>query len=78
MGKHPTKSLLFLEKLLTWWSKIFILKGIKDTSNKTYLQLMRNGLYYEIPKFQRDYSWNPEQLDDLWFDLMSLAENEEM
>lgn len=54
------------------------MKGIQDTSNKTYRQLMGNGLRYEIPKFQRDYSWESEQWDDLWFDLMSLVENEEM
>lgn len=54
------------------------MKGIQDTSNKTYRQLMGNGLRYEIPKFQRDYSWETEQWDDLWFDLMSLIENEEI
>lgn len=54
------------------------MKGIQDTSNKTYRQLMGNGLRYEIPKFQRDYSWETEQWDDLWFDLMSLFENEEI
>jgi uncharacterized protein with ParB-like and HNH nuclease domain len=53
------------------------MKGIQDTSNKTYRQLMGNGLRYEIPKFQRDYSWETEQWDDLWFDLMSLIDNEE-
>ena len=54
------------------------MKGILNPSNKTYRQLMGNGLRYEIPKFQRDYSWEAEQWDDLWFDLMSLIENEEM
>lgn len=53
------------------------MKGIQDTSNKTYRQLMGNGLRYEIPKFQRDYSWETEQWDDMWFDLMSLVDNEE-
>ena len=28
------------------------MKGIQGTSNKTYRQLMGNGLRYEIPKFQ--------------------------
>lgn len=53
------------------------MKGIQDTSSKTYRQLMGNGLRYEIPKFQRDYTWEQEQWDDLWQDLNSLENNEE-
>jgi uncharacterized protein with ParB-like and HNH nuclease domain len=53
------------------------MKGIQDTSNMTYRQLMGNGLRYEIPKFQRDYSWENEQWDDLWQDIMMLVSNEE-
>lgn len=53
------------------------MKGIQGTSNKTYRQLMGNGLRYEIPKFQRDYTWEAEQWDDLWQDIKSLLANEE-
>ncbi|WP_444626709.1 DUF262 domain-containing protein [Flavobacterium columnare] len=53
------------------------MRGIRDTSNKTYRQLIGNGLRFEIPKFQRDYSWEVEQWDDLWLDLISLFEDEE-
>lgn len=53
------------------------MRGIQDTSQKTFRQLMGNGLRFEIPKFQRDYSWESEQWDDLWLDLMSLMEDEE-
>lgn len=53
------------------------MKGIQDTSSKTYRQLMGNGLRYEIPKFQRDYTWEAEQWDDLWQDIKSLLMNEE-
>lgn len=53
------------------------MRGIQDTSNRTYRQLMGNGLRYEIPKFQRDYSWETEQWDDLWFDIMGLMQDEE-
>ncbi len=48
------------------------MKGIQGTSNKTYRQLMGNGLRYEIPKFQRDYNWEAEQWDDLWQDIKAL------
>ena len=33
---------------------------------------MGNGLLYEVPKFQRDYSWDQQQWDDLWNDIVSL------
>jgi uncharacterized protein with ParB-like and HNH nuclease domain len=38
---------------------------------------MGNGMRYEIPKFQRDYTWQAEQWDDLWQDILSLVRNEE-
>lgn len=53
------------------------MKGIQGTSNKTYRQLMGNGLRYEIPKFQRDYTWDTEQWDDLWQDIKALITNED-
>lgn len=53
------------------------MKGIQNTSSKTYRQLMGNGLRYEIPKFQRDYTWEYEQWDDLWQDINLLECNEE-
>ncbi|MCS6935085.1 MAG: DUF262 domain-containing HNH endonuclease family protein [Chitinophagales bacterium] len=48
------------------------MKGITDTSSVTFRQLMGNGLRYVIPKFQRDYTWDTEQWDDLWFDIQQL------
>jgi uncharacterized protein with ParB-like and HNH nuclease domain len=53
------------------------MKGIQNTSSKTYRQLMGNGLRYEIPKFQRDYTWEAEQWDDLWQDINALLSNED-
>jgi uncharacterized protein with ParB-like and HNH nuclease domain len=53
------------------------MKGIQDTSSKTYRQLMGNGLRYEIPKFQRDYTWDAENWDDLWQDIKALITNED-
>jgi uncharacterized protein with ParB-like and HNH nuclease domain len=41
------------------------MQGIQGTSNKTYRQMMGNGLRYEIPKFQREYTWDIELWDDL-------------
>ncbi len=53
------------------------MKGIQGTSNKTYRQLMGNGLRYEIQKFQRDYSWEAEHWDDLWQDIRALLADED-
>lgn len=53
------------------------MKGIQGTSNKTYRQLMGNGIRYVIPKFQRDYTWEVEQWDDLWQDIQLLLTDEE-
>ena len=53
------------------------MRGIQDTSNMTYRQLMGNGLRYEIPKFQRDYTWEAEHWDDLWEDVKMLLSQEE-
>lgn len=43
----------------------------------TYRQIMGNGIKYEIPKFQRDYTWETEQWDDLWQDILLLLSDEE-
>ena len=48
-----------------------------DTSNRTYRQLMGNGLIYSVPRFQRDYSWTSSEWDDLWRDIEALFEGEE-
>ncbi len=53
------------------------MKGIQNTSNDTYRQLMGNGLRYIVPKFQRDYSWENEHWDDLWQDMLLLWNKEE-
>jgi uncharacterized protein with ParB-like and HNH nuclease domain len=53
------------------------MKGIIDTSSMTYRQIMGNGIKYEIPKFQRDYTWETEQWDDLWQDILQLVSEDE-
>lgn len=42
-----------------------------NTENRTYRQLLGNGLTYCIPRFQRDYSWAEEEWEDLWADIQS-------
>ena len=43
-----------------------------NTTNNTFRQLMGNGLSYRVPLFQRDYSWGPDEWDDLWQDIVAL------
>ena len=43
-----------------------------NTTNNTFRQLMGNGPSYRVPQFQRDYSWGPDEWDDLWHDLVEL------
>ena len=45
-----------------------------NTTNNTFRQLMGNGLSYRVPLFQRDYSWGPDEWDDLWQDIVALFE----
>ena len=43
-----------------------------NATNNTFRQLMGNGLSYRVPLFQPDYSWGPDEWDDLWRDIVAL------
>ena len=47
------------------------------TENNTFRKLIGNGLIYKIPRFQRDYSWEMEQWEDLWADILSTLKDSE-
>ncbi len=47
-----------------------------EPSNQTFKNLMGNGVQYHVPRFQRDYSWDQEQWEDLWEDIENLNEEE--
>ena len=46
--------------------------GIQDSTTNHFGSLIRSGGKYIIPKFQRDYSWDVEQWDDLWQDIENM------
>ncbi len=46
--------------------------GILDSTTNHFGSLIRGGDKFIIPKFQRDYSWNTEQWDDLWQDIENM------
>ncbi len=47
------------------------------TENQTFRQLMTNGSVYQVPAFQRDYSWSEEQWEDLWLDCLAIVQEEQ-
>lgn len=46
--------------------------GIQDSTTNHFGSLIRSGSKFLIPKFQRDYSWDIEQWDDLWMDIENM------
>ena len=40
------------------------------------LEQLLHAARYEIPGYQRDYSWGTDQVDELWSDLKAALENE--
>ena len=47
-----------------------------DPENKSFAEVMSNGKSYTVPTFQRDYTWEEEQLDELWQDIRNIKESE--
>jgi uncharacterized protein with ParB-like and HNH nuclease domain len=45
------------------------------TNTVTLNEIFSNGKRYEVPEFQRDYSWKEEQWSDLWDDILAIKEN---
>ena len=54
-----------------------MMQGIKNTTQEQFVRLMSNGFHYEVPKYQRDYSWDKEQWSDLWYDLMQMIDEKD-
>ncbi len=40
----------------------------------TFGSLVGNGRTFEVPPFQRDYSWDKEEWEDLWLDIIGIDE----
>lgn len=51
-------------------------KNLLDTKTASWGELIKNGRTFMVPRFQRDYSWEEEQWDDLWYDLVNLEEED--
>lgn len=46
--------------------------NLLNTRTANFLELVGNGRIYRVPPFQRDYSWEEEQWEDLWNDIIDL------
>jgi hypothetical protein len=46
--------------------------NLLSTNTVTFQELIGNGRRFRVPAFQRDYSWEKEQWEDLWDDLVGL------
>ncbi|MBV8453037.1 MAG: DUF262 domain-containing protein [Deltaproteobacteria bacterium] len=44
------------------------------TRTTDFLELIANGRVYRVPPYQRDYSWEEEQWEDLWNDILDLRD----
>lgn len=45
-----------------------------NTGSATYNDLIANGRTFEVPSYQRDYSWERELWEDLWMDILDLPQ----
>ncbi|MDM7994936.1 MAG: DUF262 domain-containing HNH endonuclease family protein [Acidobacteriota bacterium] len=51
--------------------------NVLNTRTTNFLELLGNGRNYRVPPYQRDYSWEEEQWEDLWSDIQELRGNSE-
>lgn len=51
------------------------MRGIQNTVTGSFSSIISNNRRFIVPKFQRDYSWDTEQWDDLWQDIETMLED---
>ncbi|PHR72356.1 MAG: hypothetical protein COA66_06485 [Arcobacter sp.] len=51
--------------------------NLLDTKTLSFNDIIGNGKIYKVPEFQRDYSWDEDNWEDLWNDILSINENNE-
>ncbi len=49
------------------------MQGLQNTSNETFRDVVGNGVRLEVPRFQRDYSWESYHWSDLWEDIETVV-----
>ena len=51
-------------------------KTLFEPGSPTFNELVGNGKIHDVPKYQRDYSWDTEDWDDLWNDIEGIPEEQ--
>lgn len=52
-------------------------KPLFDTKTLNFSELLANSKIYSVPRFQRSYSWDESNWEDLWMDILALKNREE-
>jgi hypothetical protein len=47
------------------------IKHLLDTKTVNLNEVLSNGKIYRVPAYQRDYSWERDQWEDLWHDILA-------
>jgi uncharacterized protein with ParB-like and HNH nuclease domain len=50
--------------------------NLLDTDTVALNDIFTNAKRYQVPLYQRDYSWDEEQWDDLWTDILAVKNKE--
>ncbi|GAB2590152.1 DUF262 domain-containing protein [Spirosoma areae] len=50
--------------------------NLLDTSTVSFSDIIGNGKIYQVPTYQRDYSWEEDHWEDLWNDITSITDND--
>jgi uncharacterized protein with ParB-like and HNH nuclease domain len=50
--------------------------NLLETRTTNFGELIGNGKIYKVPPFQRDYSWQKENWEDLWQDILSSRDSD--
>jgi Protein of unknown function DUF262/Protein of unknown function (DUF1524) len=51
-------------------------KTLFEPGSPTFNELVGNGRMHYVPKYQRDYSWDTEDWDDLWSDIEGIPDEQ--
>jgi uncharacterized protein with ParB-like and HNH nuclease domain len=53
------------------------ISNLLDTKTLAFNDIIGNGKIYVVPQFQRDYSWDQDNWEDLWNDILTIYEEKD-
>ncbi len=51
--------------------------NLLETKTLSFNEIISNGKIYKVPQFQRDYSWEQDNWEDLWNDILTIYTEKE-